>query len=80
MPTEYLGTGNDDGVSLGRSATDKIAFFNATPTARASGFTAPAATAATSSTPFGYSQAQADAIVTWIRAVDAELKAKGLIS
>ena len=54
--------------------------FNATPTARTSGFTAPAATAATNSTPYGYSQAQADAIVTWIRAVDAELKAKGLIA
>jgi len=80
MPVEYLGTGNDDGVVLGRSAADKVGFFNATPSARTSGFTAPAATAATNSTPYGYSQAQADAIVTWIRAVDAELKAKGLIA
>lgn len=80
MPVEYLGAGSPDGTALGRSATDKVGFFNATPTARASGFTAPAATASTSSTPFGYSQAQADAIVTWIRAVDAELKAKGLIA
>lgn len=80
MAVEYLGSGNDDGVALGRSATDKISFFGATPAARATGFTAPAATAATNSTPYGYSQAQADAIVTWIRAVDAELKAKGLIS
>jgi len=38
---------------------------------------APAATAATNSTPYGYSQAQADAIVTWIRAADAYLKALG---
>ncbi len=80
MPVEYLGTGNDDGVVLGRSATDKVGFFNATPSARSSGFTAPAGTAATNSTPYGFSQAQADAIVTWIRAVDAELKAKGLIA
>jgi hypothetical protein len=31
MAVEYLGTGNDDGVVLGRSSTDKIAFFNGTP-------------------------------------------------
>lgn len=80
MAVEYLGTGNDDGVVLGRSSTDKIAFFNATPTAQLAATTAPAATAATNSSPYGYSQAQADAIVTWIRAVDAELKAKGLIA
>lgn len=38
---------------------------------------APAATAATNSSPYGFSQAQADAIVTWIRAVDARLKQLG---
>lgn len=27
MATEYLGTGNDDGVILGRSTTDKIGFY-----------------------------------------------------
>lgn len=32
MAVEYLGTGNDDGVVLGRSATDKIGFYGlATP-------------------------------------------------
>jgi len=39
---------------------------------------APAATAATNSTPYGFSQAQADAIVTWIRAADTQLKALGI--
>jgi hypothetical protein len=39
---------------------------------------APANTGSTSTTPFGYSQAQADAIVTWIRAADAQLKALGI--
>lgn len=39
---------------------------------------APAATAATNSSPYGFSQAQADAIVTWIRAADAQLKALGI--
>lgn len=39
---------------------------------------APASTAATNSTPYGYSQTQADAIITWIRALDAQLKLLGI--
>lgn len=38
---------------------------------------APAATAATNSTPYGFTQAQANAILTWIIAADAQLKALG---
>lgn len=30
MAVEYLGTGNDDGVNHGRSATDKIGFYGLT--------------------------------------------------
>lgn len=78
MAATYVSDGNPEGEIFGRSG-GKIGFFGKTPSAIATGFTAPAATAATSTSPFGYSQAQADAIVTWIRAVDAELKAKGLI-
>ena len=80
MAVEYIGSGNEDGIVLGREATDLVAFFGGTPTAQLAATTAPAATAATNSTPYGFSQTQADAIVTWIRAVDAELKAKGLIA
>lgn len=40
--------------------------------------TAPAATAATNVSPYGFSQAQADAIITWIRALDTQLKALGI--
>ncbi len=39
---------------------------------------APAATAATNAGPYGYAQAQADAIVTWIRAADARFKLLGI--
>lgn len=79
MAATYLGDGSPEGSVFGRSG-DKIGFFGTAPSAIKTGFTAPAATAATSTTPFGYAEAQANAIVTWIRAVDAELKAKGLIS
>lgn len=38
MATEYLGTGNDDGVDLGRSSTDKIGFYGlATPISQRAG-------------------------------------------
>lgn len=30
MAVEYAGTGNDDGLSVGRSATDKITFYGGT--------------------------------------------------
>lgn len=79
MAAKQLSDGGPDGTVLGQSSSDKIGFYGTAGTVKATGFTAPAATAATNSTPYGFSQTQADAIVTWIRAADAELKAKGLI-
>lgn len=78
---KQLSDNNPDGSVLGQSVTDKIGFYGvATPVVKVTGFVQPAATGATNSTPFGYTTAaQADAIVTWIRAVDAALKANGLI-
>ena len=49
MAVEYLGTGIPDGTILGRSATEKIAFYGGTPLVQ--GSTAPAGTdAATTQT------------------------------
>lgn len=42
--------------------------------------TKPAATAATSTSPFGYSEAQANALITGFRALVTELAAKGIIN
>lgn len=80
MGVKYIGNKDADGTVLGQSAADLIAFHGAAPIAQMTVTTAPAATAATNSSPYGYSQAQADAIVTWIRAVDAHLKLKGIIA
>lgn len=80
MGVKQLSDGGTDGVCLGQDASDLVAFFGSTPTAQLAATTAPAATAATATTPFGFSETQANAIVTWIRAVDAELKAKGFIA
>lgn len=38
MAVEYLGTGNDDGVDLGRASSDKIGFYGlATPISQRAG-------------------------------------------
>ena len=54
MSKTYLGDGSDDGTVLGRSATDKIAFYNAAPVVRpahiADVATAGSATAAANAT------------------------------
>lgn len=77
---EYLGNGNPDGSCFGSSATEKIAFYGGTPVAqRASAVqVAVTTTAATSTTPFGYSSTQADAIVATLNEVVATLTALGL--
>jgi hypothetical protein len=81
MAVRQLSNGNSDGTVLGQSATDLIGFHGVAPVAQAALTTAPAATGSTNSSPYGFVGAtQADAIVTWIRAVDAALKAKGIIS
>lgn len=80
MAAKQLSNGTEDGTVLGQSSTDPVAFHGADPIAQAAATVAPAATAATSSTPFGYSETQANALITWARAVDAALKAKGLIA
>ena len=74
----FEGVQDPDGTTFGVTS-GKIGFLGTAPTVKATGFTAPAATAATSTTPFGYSEAQANAILVWVRALDAELKAKGII-
>ncbi len=52
-------------------------FAIAEPDSSSSDLTAVATTAATNSTPYGYAQAQADAIVTQLNLVIAVLQANG---
>lgn len=79
MAVRQISDGNDDGTVLGQSATDKIGFFGATPVAKQTVGAAVASTAATNSSPYGYSQAQADAIVARLNEIRAALVAHGLI-
>jgi hypothetical protein len=69
-------------MKIGRGATDKLGFFGlATPIVRrdSADQAAVTTTGATSTTPFGYSEAQANAIVTLVNELRASLVAYGLI-
>ncbi|MDO9535100.1 MAG: hypothetical protein Q7J85_07150 [Bacillota bacterium] len=81
MAIEYLDKGNDDGTCLGQSASEKISFYGATPQVQAAFATATVVTtAATNTTPYGFATAgQADAIVTLVNELRAELVALGLV-
>ncbi len=72
-----LGTGS---VAVG-VASDKLGMYGATPVTRAAAITAPANTASTQTTPFGYTtSAQADAIVTAVRSIITALQNIGVTS
>jgi hypothetical protein len=76
-----LALGTTTGTKIGTAAAQKLGFYNATPVAQRAGAAqaAVAATAATNSTPYGYSQAQADGIVTLLNEIRAALVAVGII-
>lgn len=68
-----------DGVQIGATG-EKLGFLGATPIVQRVGAAgvAVATTAATSSTPFGFSEAQANAIVALVNECRATLVALGL--
>lgn len=70
--------GRPDGAVIGASATEKIGFFGATPVVQQTGAVAVATTAATSTSPFGFTEAQANAIIAGINALDTALTNLGL--
>jgi UDP-N-acetyl-D-mannosaminuronic acid transferase (WecB/TagA/CpsF family) len=70
------------GCQVGASATSLVGFYGATPAAQgATGGAAVTTTASTSTSPFGYATStQANAIVTLVNGIQAQLVALGLIS
>ncbi len=81
MPVKQLSDGNPDGTVLGQSASDLIAFYNGTPATQRSGSAQAAvpATAPTNTSPYGFSQAQATAIITLLNEIRATLVGVGLM-
>lgn len=81
MAVEYLGSGNDDGVVLGRNASDLVGFHNATPVAQAATI-ADASVAHALNATFSDTEVEAalDALGTKINSVLTALKNKGIIA
>lgn len=71
-----------DGNVYGQTAADPIAFHGATPVVQRTGASQAAVvtTSPTNSSPYGYTQAQATAIITLLNEIRAALVAKGLIA
>ncbi len=81
MPVRQLSDGNPDGTVLGQSAADLISFYNATPVTQRSGAAQAAVptTTPTNTTPYGFSQAQAAAIITLLNEIRATLVGLGVM-
>lgn len=77
---EQVTYNSPDGALVGNSATEKIGFYGATPVVQPVTVAAVATTAATSTSPYGFSSTQADAIVSSLNSVIAKLKTLGLIA
>lgn len=81
--TETFTPQSSGGYSMGQSITDTITFYGGTPVAQRSGASqaAVSATAATTTTPFGYTTVtQANAIVTLVNELRAAMVALNLIA
>jgi UDP-N-acetyl-D-mannosaminuronic acid transferase (WecB/TagA/CpsF family) len=76
-----IALGTTTGTKIGTSASQKLGFYGATPIAQRAGAAqaAVATTPATNSTPYGYAEAQANAIVALVNELRAALVAVGLI-
>ena len=66
---EQVGTNTPDGTVLGYLSTDKIAFYGATPSLKIL-VGATATTAPTSTSPCGFTAAQAQAILNAVLAIE----------
>jgi hypothetical protein len=75
---QQLSDGRPDGTLIGSAAADKVGFFGAIPVVQQAGAVAVATTAATSTSPFGFTEAQANAIIAGINALDTALTNLGL--
>lgn len=76
-----LAFGTSTGSQIGTAAAQKLGFYGATPIVQPSGASqaAVATTAATNSSPYGFSQAQADGLVALVNELRAALVAVGII-
>jgi hypothetical protein len=75
-----LALGTTTGTKIGTAVTQKLGFFNATPVVQpASAAQAAVVTTAAATSSYGYTEAQANAIVTLLNRLRADLVTLGLI-
>jgi hypothetical protein len=80
MPVKQLSDGNPDGAVLGQSASDLISFYNVPPVAQRSGAAQAAVdTVAPSAGGYGFTETQAQAIITLLNEIRAALVGVGLM-
>lgn len=80
MAVEYINNGNSDGAILGHDANDKVGLHGATPSDQYAAIADVATTAATNSSPYGFAEAQANALVANVNSILAALREKGIIA
>jgi len=76
--TQQLHDGEADGAQIGASATEKVGFYGATPVVQQTVAAYTTTTAATSTSPFGFAEAQANAINARMIEICAALRNLGL--
>jgi len=77
--TTTVGLGGGSPVNVGSSSTSLVGFYGATPIVQPGAVTTVTTTAASSTTPYGYTTStQADAIVTAVNALISKLGASNL--
>lgn len=81
IPTSYeqVTYNGPDGAQMGKGATEKIAFYGATPVVQPTKATAAATTLSVSTSPFGFTTStQANAVVTAVNTIITILTTLGL--
>ena len=80
MAVEYISKNNDDGTNFGQTSAEKIGFYGLTPPiVRPVTGTAVATTAAADGDEiYGFTKAQADAIIALANSIKTNLDALGL--
>lgn len=79
MAIEYLGSGNDDGTSLGREAADLCGMHGTVAIQQTAPTSVLTSSATSASLAYGFeSSEQADGLVTAVNSIITALKAKGI--
>jgi hypothetical protein len=75
-----VGCEQPDGAIVGQSSASLVGFYGITPVDQAAAITSPGTTISISSSPFGYTSTQANALVVAVDSILTALKEVGIIA